>query len=147
MWQTEMEKNKIKDFVHKFCSHSNISQFYMTSRKCLVSLSCRNYVNEKLLMCEAVVRPIAVRLEIPSVLWNLKVHYCVHKNLPVFHILSQMIPIHTLPTYFPKIRFSIIVPSVARSSGHFVPFSLPSPNILCICHLPCMLHAVPTSSS
>jgi hypothetical protein len=32
--------------------------------------------------------------EIPRILWNLKVHYCVHKSLPLFHNLGHINPVH-----------------------------------------------------
>jgi len=34
--------------------------------------------------------------EIPSLLWNLRVHYCVNKSLALVSILSQLNPIHIL---------------------------------------------------
>jgi hypothetical protein len=45
-----------------------------------------------------------------------KIHYDVHKCPPIVPILNQLLPVHKLPSYFPKIYFNIILP---YTSIHF----------------------------
>ena len=54
--------------------------------------------------------------EIPCILWNMKVHYYIHKHLPPVPILNQINLIHDIPPYNFKIYFNIILPAMPRSS-------------------------------
>jgi len=40
-------------------------------------------------------------------LWNPKVHYCVHKGLPVVPVLSQMNRVHKFSSLYPTIHSDI----------------------------------------
>jgi hypothetical protein len=52
----------------------------------------------------------AATQELPSILWNPKVHHRVHNSPPLVPILSQIDPVHTIPSYLSKIYFHIVHP-------------------------------------
>lgn len=54
--------------------------------------------------------------KIPSLLWNLKVHYHIHKNLPLKSIMNQLNSVHTLTPYFFKLHSNTIFPSFPKPS-------------------------------
>jgi hypothetical protein len=50
----------------------------------------------------------SVTQEIPKILWNTTVRFCVHKSPPLIPILSHINPIHTNPSKLSKMDFNII---------------------------------------
>jgi len=81
--------------------------------------------------------------EISRLLWNLRVHYHVHKNLPLLPLLSHINNVHIFPHYFPKIHSNIIFPS---TPSYFLEDFWPKFCVHFSC-FSCVLHAPPVSSS
>ena len=52
--------------------------------------------------------------EIPCILWNLKIHYYLHKSPMCVSVLSQIDAAHTLPATSFNAHFNIILPSTSR---------------------------------
>jgi len=58
------------------------------------------------------------------VLRHPKLHYRVRNSLPPVHIRSQVNPVHADPSYFSKIHFNVVLPSVPTPSAWSFSFGL-----------------------
>ena len=83
--------------------------------------------------------------EIPLILWNPKVHHCIHKSPPPVPILRRFDPLHISKSHFLKINFNIIPPSTPGFPKWSLSFRFPHQNPVYASHLP-LTHYMPRPS-
>jgi hypothetical protein len=79
--------------------------------------------------------------QFPNILRNPKLQYRLHNSPPLVLFLSQMNPVHITPSYVSEIQLRLGLPSGLFPSG------FPTKIIYAFLSSPCVLHALPTSSS
>jgi hypothetical protein len=81
-----------------------------------------------------------------KILWNPKVHYCVHKGTPLVPVMSQINPIHITRSYISKTILNITFHlNLGLPSGLF-PYGFPTKILYAFLFSRCVPHALPISS-
>ena len=78
--------------------------------------------------------------QIPCIVWNLKVHYYIHKHSSPIPILSQLDPVYAPTSYFLKIHLNVILPSMPGSPKWSLSFRFPHQNPVYASPLPHTCH-------
>jgi len=78
----------------------------------------------------------AASQEIPRILWNPKVHYCIHKCPPTVPILSQLDPVHAPSSHFLKIHLNIILHLTLSLPSGLFPSCFPNKTLPHNCYMP-----------
>jgi hypothetical protein len=86
----------------------------------------------------------AATQELPSILWNSKIHYRVHKSPPMISIPSQTNPIHPIPSYLRSILILSTHLHLGPPSDLF-PSGVSTNNLYAVlfprsCYMPCPFH-------
>ena len=76
----------------------------------------------------------------PHILWNLKVHYHIHKCPPPLPVLSQIKSVHATTSHFLKIHLNIILSSMPQSSKWSLSVRSPHQNPVYISPVPHMFY-------
>ena len=78
--------------------------------------------------------------QIPCILWNPKVPYCVYKCSPPVPVLGQVSLVHASPLHFLKIHFNVVFHLCQGHSSVLFPLGFLTSPLPCACYVPCPSH-------